>query len=96
MQIIISGRKDLRLVWCDQFDSCPIRLQDSLIISISESNKSIQLNFLHEVTINRRKDQGLPLLDRCDQLCHSSSQIAGLSDHQYLWKESINTLDFFA
>ena len=33
-------------------------------------------------------------MDRCDQLYFSSSQTAGFFDHQYLWKESINILDF--
>ena len=30
----------------------------------------------------------------CGQLCPSPSQIAGLFDHQYLWKESVYALDF--
>ena len=48
-----------------------------------------------EITIKGRKDLRLPVLVGCCQLCLLSSQIAGFFDHQYLWKESMNTKDFF-
>ena len=47
-----------------------------------------------EITIKGRKDLRLPVLVGCCQLCLLSSQIAGFFDHQYLWKESMNTKDF--
>ena len=43
-----------------------------------------------KITINR----GMDLLVGFGQLCLSSNHIAGFSDHQYLCKESIDTLDF--
>ena len=50
--------------------------------------------FCKQLVIKKRQHLRLPLLVRCDQLCLSSNQIAGVFDHQYLWKDLIDLLDF--
>ena len=36
----------------------------------------------------------ISVLVGCGQFCFSSNQVAGVFDYQYLWKESIDILDF--
>ena len=48
--------------------------------------------FCMEFIIKCRYHLRLLLLVECGQLCHLPSQIAGFFDHQYLWKESVDTL----
>ena len=71
-------------------------MQDSLIINISERNRSISLDFLHG-NYHQRKvaHKTKPVLVRCGQFCLPSNQIAGFFDHQYLLEKS-SGLSFFA
>ena len=50
--------------------------------------------FCMKIAIKCRWHLELPLLVGYDQLCLLSNQIAGVFDHQYLWKESIAILVF--
>ena len=52
------------------------------------------LSFLFADSVRGKKDLWLPLLFGFDQLCLLSNQIAGFFDDQYLWKLSIDSLDF--
>ena len=74
--------------------SQPIRFQYSLITNMSGRNQSILQIFCMDIVIKNRQHLRLPILVGCYQLYLSSNPKAGLFDHQYLWKESVNILDF--
>ena len=72
----------------------PIRLQDSLIIFISERNQSVLQIFYMEIVIKGRQHLRLLLLVGCELLCLLPNQAVRSFDHQCLQKESINILVF--
>ena len=74
--------------------TCPIRQQDSLIISISGRASAIFQIFCMKIVITQRQYLGLPFLVEFGQLCLSSNLIVGFFDHGHLWKESNNILGF--
>ena len=47
-----------------------------------------------ELVIKGVQRLSLPFLFGCGHLCLLPSQIAGFINHQYLWKEWIDVLDF--
>ena len=79
--------------YCLKF-SRSVRLQHSLIINTTESNQSIPYIFCLTFPLSGRKDLRLQLLVGCGEFCISFSQIAGFLDHQYVYKESVNTIYF--
>ena len=84
-------------IWFFSFDpQCfqPIRLQDSVIIFISERNQSVLQVFYMEIIIKGRQHLRLLLLVGCELLCLLPNQAIRSFDHQCLWKESIDILVF--
>ena len=76
--------------------SYPIRLQDYLIINISEKNQPISQISCMQIIIKEMQHLKLLVLFECGQLCLLLNQIAGFFDHQYLRKESSNILIFIS
>ena len=62
-------------------------------ISLERTNQHLWF-FYMEIVTKGRHHLRLPLLVGCGQLCLWSSQIPGFFDHQYLWKESIETFNW--
>ena len=75
--------------------SRPVRLQDCLIINISERNWSISQIFLRGDNHQGKVASEISTFGwLCGHLCLLSNQIAGFFNRQYLWKESTDLLHF--
>ena len=75
--------------------SQPTRLQYSLIINISGQESIDTLDFLQGDNHEEKVGSEIITFVGCDQWSLLSNQIAGFSDHRYLWKESSYYIKFF-